>query len=312
MKRKIIQIANSTQLVSLPREWAKLNNIKKGDEVEVAVTEKGILVSLSEQEKPMKKIQIQIPEGVSPQLIISALYKGGFDEIHLRLKDSDTVHAAQRFVSNNCVGLEVIEQGKDFLVLKKISDSIHSEFDSVLKRLIIFVDAMSSETYAAAKNNDIAGYKSVIAMDENVNKFAYFCMRMLNKHPESRKDPIGPLYHIIDQLEEIADSYKGLCEGLTKITKVKPSVAVVLKELNEYVHSALHALSTKKLADANKLPTLSSITRNSIEKAAGSGGDDVIQKSYLLSIARAIRGITSPIVLTIFLHQEYNSETLLK
>ena len=35
MKRKVIQIANSTQLISLPREWAKKYNIKKGDELEI-------------------------------------------------------------------------------------------------------------------------------------------------------------------------------------------------------------------------------------------------------------------------------------
>ena len=33
MKRKVIQIAESTQLISLPRRWAMKCNVKKGDEL---------------------------------------------------------------------------------------------------------------------------------------------------------------------------------------------------------------------------------------------------------------------------------------
>ena len=40
MKRKVIQIAESTQLVSLPRKWALANNIRRGDELEVTVQRK--------------------------------------------------------------------------------------------------------------------------------------------------------------------------------------------------------------------------------------------------------------------------------
>ena len=35
MKRSVIQIANSTQLISLPRKWSLKFNIQKGDELEV-------------------------------------------------------------------------------------------------------------------------------------------------------------------------------------------------------------------------------------------------------------------------------------
>ena len=33
MKRKVIQIANSTQLISLPRKWSQKYGVKKGDEI---------------------------------------------------------------------------------------------------------------------------------------------------------------------------------------------------------------------------------------------------------------------------------------
>ena len=33
MKRRVIQIGNSTQLISLPRKWAQQFGVKKGDEI---------------------------------------------------------------------------------------------------------------------------------------------------------------------------------------------------------------------------------------------------------------------------------------
>ena len=45
MKRKVIQIADSTQLISLPRKWAQKFNIKKGDELEVEEHDNKIVVS---------------------------------------------------------------------------------------------------------------------------------------------------------------------------------------------------------------------------------------------------------------------------
>ena len=45
MQRKVIQIADSTQLVSIPRQWGRKYNIKKGDELEV--TEKDNTLEIS-------------------------------------------------------------------------------------------------------------------------------------------------------------------------------------------------------------------------------------------------------------------------
>ena len=45
MKRKVIQIADSTQLISLPRKWSLAHGIKKGDELEI--TEKGRQLTVS-------------------------------------------------------------------------------------------------------------------------------------------------------------------------------------------------------------------------------------------------------------------------
>ena len=59
MRRKVIQIADSTQLVSLPRKWAQNYGIKKGDELEV--TEHGNRVMISVDKNPQtESIEIDL------------------------------------------------------------------------------------------------------------------------------------------------------------------------------------------------------------------------------------------------------------
>ena len=51
MKRKVIQIADSTQLVSLPRKWTIKNGIKKGDELEIVEKGPKLIVHASGSEE---------------------------------------------------------------------------------------------------------------------------------------------------------------------------------------------------------------------------------------------------------------------
>ena len=55
MKRKVIQIAESTQLVSLPRKWALKYGVKKGDEVDVLEEGNKIVVSTGVEDEKKSK-----------------------------------------------------------------------------------------------------------------------------------------------------------------------------------------------------------------------------------------------------------------
>ncbi len=75
MKRKIIQIANSTQLVSLPRKWCLSNNVKKGDEIDVKEKDNNIVVSTNAEPKP-QSIEIKFKDyGVLLARFLHSLYK---------------------------------------------------------------------------------------------------------------------------------------------------------------------------------------------------------------------------------------------
>ena len=93
MKRKIIQIANSTYLVSLPKKWCVDNNLKKGEEIDVEP--KGGEVTITAEKKIIPtstEMDITRLDRTSIFFAIRALYKKGYDEIKLTFKNPETEH----------------------------------------------------------------------------------------------------------------------------------------------------------------------------------------------------------------------------
>ena len=110
MKRKVIQIAGSTQLVSLPRQWAKAHNIMRGQEIEVQ--EDGNRIIISSENAPTKKsITIDL-SGLFPRLadrFLARAYQLGYDEIHARF-DNLELSLALRNKVPELMGFEIFEQ----------------------------------------------------------------------------------------------------------------------------------------------------------------------------------------------------------
>ena len=83
IKRRVIQIANSTQLISLPRKWSLKYGVKKGDELEIEENGSKLTVS-TEKVFQVEKIELSIDD-LDPMILrsVTALYKRGVDEIKI-------------------------------------------------------------------------------------------------------------------------------------------------------------------------------------------------------------------------------------
>ena len=87
MRRKIIQIAESTQLVSLPRKWSLAQGLKKGDELEVQEEGTRLIVStLNAPHKGGVEADLTGLDRDSLMFFVRAMYKIGYDEIKLNFK----------------------------------------------------------------------------------------------------------------------------------------------------------------------------------------------------------------------------------
>lgn len=297
MKRKVIQIANSTQLISLPRKWALGHAIRKGDELEVTPRDNELIISLGKRATEIKKIEIDI-SGLGNRCMryVGALYRAGYDELVLRSSSYAELKFVQIIVQEGCIGYELIEQGKQFVRIKKVSDAIDEEFNPVLKRLINYLITMSREIIPAVQMLDEDQLKYVTDMDRAINKFTDFCGRILVT--SNRKGGFA-LYHLLIQIEQIGDQYKRICQHLiqTKI-KVNPQIVKILEECSKIV-SKMHELffkfnketicaAYKKKDEIDKLITAAFkvCTR-----------DETLILAYLKNISDTVDDIDQPIII---------------
>ena len=95
-----------------------------------------------------------------------------------------------------------MEQGKNYILVRKISDAIFGEFDVVLRRSFLFLISLAKDGLDAVQKQDKNTLNNIILMDLNLNKFTDFCRRILNKQGHPKFKRTAPLYHIIEMLEK--------------------------------------------------------------------------------------------------------------
>ena len=76
MKRKLIQIGNSTLLLSMPREWVISNNLSKGDELEIQIDQDKVTVSCdSRRQKEKLSMDVTGFKDMIPRLLYSVSWR---------------------------------------------------------------------------------------------------------------------------------------------------------------------------------------------------------------------------------------------
>lgn len=236
MKRKVIQIADSTQLISLPRKWALQHNIKKGDELDVEEQGNKIIVGTDKGFK-IEKAQLNISDlGVMTKRCVHALYKKGIDEINLVFDKPEDIEIIQNALGKEAVGFEVTGQGSNYCVIKHVSGELE-DFDTILRRTFLLLISLANESLDAIKKNEFNRLRSIALLEEANNRFTTTCRRLLNKRGYKDLKKTGAIYYILEDMENLADQYKYLCNYIydkrNKKIKISKDVLSVYENVNE-------------------------------------------------------------------------------
>lgn len=227
-------------MVSLPSRWVKLNNVKKGDEVDVDEQGKKILISI-DKERESECVEIDGRQTSIPFLskYISCAYKAGYDETRIYIDDPLIAENVQSIVQKYFIGYEVIKQSRDSISLKSVTGDTDVEFDSTLRRIFLLLLTMARESLAGTKNNDVNYLRSVKLLELSNDRFTNYCRRILNmKGYKDHKKTIF-LYVIIEQLEKIADEFNYLIKNYHSDKK---KVHLLSKELLDFYSDTVKIL----------------------------------------------------------------------
>jgi len=217
--RKVIQIANSTQLISLPRKWAQKYGVKKGDELEVEEDGSKVIVS-TEKSQELGNIETDITglDRDSFMFLIRQLYIKGYNEIKInfnnQIADHHRIDKKVKVISeihtevNRLSGIEVVQQKENFCVLKVLSESSIKDFDLILRRIFLLLSDASSDLIKGATKGDKYLIESMEEKHNTINKFMANALRLLNKfgHPNQKNTSL--FYTIVGCLDKINDILK--------------------------------------------------------------------------------------------------------
>jgi phosphate uptake regulator len=248
MKRKAIQLANNTLVVSLPAKWVRQNNIEKGNELEVNAKEKLLVIRKDAGAgfEP-KKISIDL-SGMSASLVwnyMNAIYRTGVNEIEIFFseptikniktgKTKKTMDVMSR-ITDKMIGMEIIRQSKNSCTLKEVTQLKGDEYHNVLNRIFLSLATMSKDVLVAAENKDTETLENIYLYSEvNINKLSDYCMRILNMQGLKDFKESNANYLITFLLEEIGDVYANIARSVAANpgTTIVPETLSLLEETN--------------------------------------------------------------------------------
>lgn len=227
MKRKVIQIANSTQLISLPRKWAQDHNIKKGDELDLQVEGNNIVIS-TERGPQFSNIEVDITELDRTSILycIESLYRLGYDKIkvnfnkpstrYIRVNKEVSVLSVLHYVTSRLPGFEIIQQREKFCVINDIQEVSPKEFDSMMKRIFLLLVDAFEDLVQGIKDDNRVTIETVREKHDSITKFVSYLLRLINKvgHNDPKKNFV--IYHVLADIDKVADVLKNTSRDYIK------------------------------------------------------------------------------------------------
>mgnify|MGYP006292700731 CR=1 FL=1 len=298
MRRKVNKVGTSTLTVSLPSKWAHAHGLARGDEV-VLREEGNDLVISTEGGTRSATCEVDV-SGYGPMVgrVVGALYKAGYDEFKLTFDDPSMAGRIEKELSKGFFGLDFLHRGKNHCILRAMASIRPDELDTSIRRLFKLIMENADEAVAALRDGRFDDLELVAQKDVNVNKFADFARRLLNKHGHPGVGQTSMVYFIVEELENVGDKYKYLAEYLAR-REHKPDEGVLeafslvrsfLEEFFELFYS-FSAAAYRRFGDSYK-----SVRKKIEMRRREAKGEDLVVLVKLDSMVQAIFDLNGPLV----------------
>lgn len=180
-----LQKIGSSMLISLPSEWIKNNNLKKGNMVMIEVNRNNS-VSLYPSDIDTEDVkEVNIPH---PQLSMDSLtnqiygaYLLGYDVIRIKGKsqisfdDRELIKLAMR----KLVGLEIVDENGSNIVSQFLLDANTLDAEKILRRMSSIVAGMYKDTLIGIQKKENGSEKSIISRDDEVDRQYFLLVRLI-------------------------------------------------------------------------------------------------------------------------------------
>jgi phosphate uptake regulator len=256
--RKVQVTGGSTYTVSLPKGWATENDVSAGSIVEFHSEEDLLLLAPRREEGRIEgSLDISgMDDAHELTRAVMTMYVSGFDVIRL---EAGRITASQRRIirdaTQGLVGLEVIEETTEHVVLQDLLDSSELSIYNAITRMRLVSLTMLEDAVEALVTGDDELALDVKERDDDVDRLWYMISRVFRtvlRNPTAANEIGFPRDTCFDfqsgarQLERIADHATKIADLALEVEQIPESATDPLEalqaEASEVPETAMDAL----------------------------------------------------------------------
>ena len=258
--RKIMALGKSSLVVSLPKEWIDSNDLEKGDIVTLEVQrDLSLLVKPSLQLADKgKRIVVEIDENASSDSIfriVIGCYLNGYNDIVLNSGSIFSVQQQQaiRDVVKSLY-LRILASNASSITLQTLMNESMANVRDAAERMHLITLSMCKDVLKAMKTWDLELARSVVALEEDVDQFLFYSLRLLRSAAidpalanHLNLDMLDCLDYqtLVDLIERVADNVQKVASSLVEIEAYKDNVPTDLwDKLTQTMESSVRAYET--------------------------------------------------------------------
>jgi phosphate uptake regulator len=275
--RKIQFTGGSTYIISLPKKWIVINQLKKGSFIKLREEQGGLLTIVPLSNITQKKHEASIKVGPSDSTEtltrkIIAVYLAGHNAIYIKYEkqplSAKQRHEIKNFVRRMLVGTEIVTDTSSQLVLQVLISFPELTVQSALRRMSIITTSMHNEAILGLKTNDCHLAKEIISTDNEVDRFNLYVNRLLKsaiQNPriskeigvENDKDCLS--YRLVTtSVERSADHAVKIAENVLALKhQLNPEILEKIEKMSEIAvkmfNNAMESLFRQDYAMAEKI-----------------------------------------------------------
>lgn len=228
MKRKLIELAKTTKVVSLPLKWVKKHNLKKGDELNLDIRGSDILLSLQEPVRQEIEKEITIKKETPLRYVRSLIYahfRKGTTTLNVNFDGKEILNEIFDSLQQT-IGYEIINQTKNTCTIKSVARFDKEQFKEHFRRLFHLITLISTEILTQWQAQELENNTQLNNLQLTVQRIVNSCFQMLSVKEESTIKTNYFTYLIINNMYKISNEYGYITKHINK-EKSKPNKALL-------------------------------------------------------------------------------------
>jgi len=275
-RRKISTLGKYSLIVTLPKNWTKMNKLQGGDEVSLKIQGDGSLVIHPEFDFKEKQNEVVIPVKVNEdtktiQRKIIGCYLNGYDTIVLNSGKNFSREQQEGIRSIvKSLYMRIYESHANQVTLQAFMDESLASVTSGIERMHIITSSMAKDVIISLRDWDVDLANSVISLEEDVDQFMFFLTRLLrtavnnpslaSKLQVSMSDCFD--YHLlVNRIEYVADCLTNIANSVIMLHEHKSLISETVHQSlinavttsSKYYDLAVEAFFSDSLEDTGEI-----------------------------------------------------------